>query len=80
MIESHKSAYNGLDSRDCDCLLCIYLLLIYFKVKGTEQNSSLSSMDIVKGLTAFMPEMDCYLTAMGLPPVTSGVFLIVNSF
>jgi hypothetical protein len=34
----------------------------------------------VKGLIALTPEMDCNLTAIGLPPVTSAVFLIAKSF
>jgi hypothetical protein len=29
-----------------------------------------------KGLTAVTPEIDCDQTAMGLPPVTSAVFII----
>jgi hypothetical protein len=38
-------------------------------------------MDVVKatkGLIALRPEMDCNKTAMGLPLVTSAVFLIAN--
>jgi hypothetical protein len=38
-------------------------------------------MDVVKGdkgLIAFTPEIDCDQTAMGLPPVTAGVFLIAK--
>jgi hypothetical protein len=31
-----------------------------------------------KGLIAITPEIDCNKTAMGLPPVTSAVFLIAN--
>jgi hypothetical protein len=31
-------------------------------------------------LSALAPEMDCDQTAMGLPPVTSAVFLIAKSF
>jgi hypothetical protein len=30
------------------------------------------------GLIAFTPEIDCDQTAMGLPPVTSAVFLTAN--
>jgi hypothetical protein len=40
-------------------------------------------MDVVKatkGLAALTPEMDCDQTAMGLPPVTSTVFLIAKNF
>jgi hypothetical protein len=35
-------------------------------------------MDVVKGggLIALTPMIDCYKTAMGLPTVTSAVFLI----
>jgi hypothetical protein len=33
-----------------------------------------------KGLTAIPPEIDCDHTAMGLPPVTSAVFLIAKIF
>jgi hypothetical protein len=36
-------------------------------------------MDVVKGakgLIAFTPEIECDQTSMGLPPVTSAVFLI----
>jgi hypothetical protein len=32
-----------------------------------------------KGLTALTPEIDCNQTAMGLPPVTSAVFLQYSS-
>jgi hypothetical protein len=38
-------------------------------------------MDVVKGderLTALKPEIDCDQTVMGLPPVTSAVFLIAE--
>jgi hypothetical protein len=43
-------------------------------------------MDVVKGdihgglnrLIALTPEIDCNKTVMGLPPVTSAVFLIAN--
>jgi hypothetical protein len=41
----------------------------------------LSSMDVVKAtnrLIALTPEINCDLTAMGLPPVTSAVFFIAN--
>jgi hypothetical protein len=31
-----------------------------------------------KGLIAFTPEIDCDQTSMGLPSVTSAVFLIAN--
>jgi hypothetical protein len=31
-----------------------------------------------KRLIALTPEIDCNMTAMGLPPVTSAVFLIAN--
>jgi hypothetical protein len=40
-------------------------------------------MDVVKapkGLIALASEIDCNKTAMGLPPVTSAVFLISNYF
>jgi hypothetical protein len=40
-----------------------------------------SSMDVVKatkGLTALTPEIDCGQTAMGLPLVTSAVFLMAK--
>jgi hypothetical protein len=33
-----------------------------------------------KGVTAFTPEIDCDQAAMGLPPVTSAVFLIAKQF
>jgi hypothetical protein len=33
---------------------------------------------VTKGLIAVTPEIDCNKTAMGLPPVTSTMFLIVN--
>jgi hypothetical protein len=46
---------------------------------------SISSMDVVKvkekatkQLIALTPEIDCYQKAMGLPPVTSAVFLIAK--
>jgi hypothetical protein len=32
---------------------------------------------VIKGLIAFTPEIDCDQTAMGLPPVTYKIFLIV---
>jgi hypothetical protein len=38
-------------------------------------------MDVLKGdlgLIAFTSEIDCGQTVMGLPPVTSAVFLIAN--
>jgi hypothetical protein len=38
-------------------------------------------MGVVKGdegLIALTPEIDCNNTAMGLPPVTSALFLIAN--
>jgi hypothetical protein len=40
-------------------------------------------MDVVnttKGLIALTPDIDCNKTAMGLPPVSSAVFLIANYF
>jgi hypothetical protein len=37
-------------------------------------------MDVLKGLIAFAPELDCDQTAMGLPSVTSAVLLIAKSF
>jgi hypothetical protein len=49
--------------------------------KIKEKHLSLPSMDVVKGdkeLIALTPEIDCNKTAMGLPPVTSAVFLIAN--
>jgi hypothetical protein len=55
-------------------------------VTGTElkDNTSLflpwPSYKATIGLTAFPPEIDYNLTAMGLPPVTSAVFLIAKSF
>jgi hypothetical protein len=33
-----------------------------------------------KGLKALPPEVDCVQTAMGLPLVTSAIFLIAKSF
>jgi hypothetical protein len=36
------------------------------------------TMKVDKGLIALTPEIDCNKTAMGLPPVTSAVFLIAN--
>jgi hypothetical protein len=33
-----------------------------------------------KGLTVLTPEIDCDQTAIGLPPVTSSVFLIADQF
>jgi hypothetical protein len=38
-------------------------------------------MDVVKatkGLIALTSEINCYKMAMGLPPITSAVFLIAN--
>jgi hypothetical protein len=32
-----------------------------------------------KGLTAFIPEIDCNQTVIGIPPVTAAVFLITKS-
>jgi hypothetical protein len=46
--------------------------------KTKEYHLSLSSMDVVKGLIAFTPEIEYDQTAMGLPPVTSAVLLIAN--
>jgi hypothetical protein len=40
----------------------------------------LSFLHGIKGLIALTPEIDCNKTAMGLPPVTSGVFFTANSF
>jgi hypothetical protein len=36
--------------------------------------------NLIKRLTASPPEIDCNQTAVGLPPVTSAVFLIAKSF
>jgi hypothetical protein len=36
------------------------------------------SYKATKGLIALITEIDCNKTAMGLPPVTSAVFLIAN--
>jgi hypothetical protein len=33
---------------------------------------------VTKGLIALTPEIDCDQTAIGLPPVTSAVFLIAQ--
>jgi hypothetical protein len=55
-------------------------------VSGTEQSNSISpflpwlSYKSTKGLTALSLEMDYDQTAMGLPPVTSAVFLLAKSF
>jgi hypothetical protein len=38
------------------------------------------SEKVTKGLTALKLQMDCDQMAMGLPPVTSSVFLIANTF
>jgi hypothetical protein len=38
------------------------------------------SYKTTKGLTALTPEVDCDQTAIGLPPVTSAVFLIASNF
>jgi hypothetical protein len=38
------------------------------------------SKKATKGLIALTPEIDCNKMAMGLPPVTSAVFLIANYF
>jgi hypothetical protein len=35
-------------------------------------------MDVVIGLKALTPEIDCDQMAIGLPPVTSEVFLIAK--
>jgi hypothetical protein len=35
-------------------------------------------VNVTKGLIALTPEIDCSKTAIGLPPVTSAVFLIVK--
>jgi hypothetical protein len=48
---------------------------------GTEEENSTSLFLLskaTKGLTASPPEIDCYQTAMDLPPVTSAVFLIAK--
>jgi hypothetical protein len=34
----------------------------------------------IQGLTALSPEIDCDLTAMDLPPITSAVFFIAKNF
>jgi hypothetical protein len=49
--------------------------------KTKEKHFSLSSVDVIKGdkgLTTFPPEIDYNQTAMGLPPLTSAVFLIIK--
>jgi hypothetical protein len=46
--------------------------------KINEKHPSLSSMDVVKGVIAFTPEIECDQTAIGLPTVTSAVLLIVK--
>jgi hypothetical protein len=45
--------------------------------KIKEQHLSLSSKTVTR-LIALTPEIDCNQTAMGLPPVTSAVYLIAN--
>jgi hypothetical protein len=53
-------------------------------VSGTKQKISTSlflpwmSQKTNKGLIAHTPEIDCDQMAMGLPPVTSAVFLIAE--
>jgi hypothetical protein len=49
-----------------------------FRAKIKEWNLSISSMEVVKGLIVFTPEIDCDQTAMGLPSVTSSVLLIAK--
>jgi hypothetical protein len=45
-------------------------------VSGTKQNNNTSPFfPWTKGLTALIPEINCDQAAMGLPPVTSAVFL-----
>jgi hypothetical protein len=36
------------------------------------------SLKATKGILALTPEIDCDQTAMGLPPVTTAVFLIAK--
>jgi hypothetical protein len=43
-------------------------------------NGTYVCMYLCKGLSARKPKMDYDQTAMGLPPVTSTVFLIAKSF
>jgi hypothetical protein len=55
-------------------------------VSETEQKKSTSpfllwmSLKATKELTSLTPEMDCDQTAIGLPLVTSAVFLIAKQF
>jgi hypothetical protein len=53
----------------------------YRMVTGIEKKKSLSSMDFVNGehrLTAFTPEIDCDLTAMGLPSRLQYVLYLIH--
>jgi hypothetical protein len=45
-------------------------------MNGDDRNSSTS---LIIGLTASSPQIECNQTAMGLPSVTSEVFLIAKS-
>jgi hypothetical protein len=67
-------------------LILFHAITIKRLVSGTEQKNSTSlflpwmSQKATKGLTGSPPEIDCNQTAMGLPPVTSAVFLIAKLF
>jgi hypothetical protein len=67
-----------------DFILYYIIILSSRLVSGTEQKNSTflflpwMSLKATERLTAAPP--DCNQTAMGLPPVTSAVFLIAKSF
>jgi hypothetical protein len=62
-----------------------YLIADFFGILNVGSRQQLESFSDIQfnsltGLTAFTSKMNCDLTAIGLPPVTSVVFLIIGSF
>jgi hypothetical protein len=63
-------------------VICRKQMNILGYILGNRSILDIPSMDVVKGATkgliAFIPEIDRDKTTMGLPPVTSAVFLIAK--
>jgi hypothetical protein len=69
VVSTHQSALGPRGG--------LWLVLL---VGGPSSGDINRLMMIIQGLTASLLEIGCNQTAMGLPPVTSAVFLIAKSF